>query len=203
MKKLAIIAAAFVATTTMSFAALSGSAHDFSDGVGKGNDAWNTSGEICKPCHTPHNAKENNNVIWSHDPSTTPTYQNYTSPTTGAQSGTVSATGTTKLCLSCHDGTTALDSYTGNTTGGTSLVSGDSSFVGQDLRNDHPIGVSLATSNTRDSSGYRATPTNSLPLFGGLVECASCHDVHNTSNQTSLLRVNNAASALCISCHTK
>ena len=34
------------------------------------------------------------------------------------------------------------------------------------------------------------------------VECASCHDPHSTTNPT-FLRVSNAGSGLCLTCHTK
>jgi predicted CXXCH cytochrome family protein len=39
------------------------------------------------------------------------------------------------------------------------------------------------------------------------VECGSCHDPHNSSsegtNQVAFLRTTNAASAVCVACHTK
>jgi predicted CXXCH cytochrome family protein len=39
-------------------------------------------------------------------------------------------------------------------------------------------------------------------LFTAKVECASCHDVHD-SGFPSLLVMDNAASALCLTCHDK
>ena len=39
-------------------------------------------------------------------------------------------------------------------------------------------------------------------LFGGLVECASCHDPHDNSNAPFLVMAN-TASALCLTCHDK
>lgn len=49
-----------------------------------------------------------------------------------------------------------------------------------------------------------------FPLYGGssaigagvIVECATCHDPHTPTNGT-FLRVSNARSALCLTCHTK
>lgn len=39
-------------------------------------------------------------------------------------------------------------------------------------------------------------------VTGPMVECASCHDPHSTTNGT-FLRVSNAASGLCLTCHIK
>ena len=46
--------------------------------------------------------------------------------------------------------------------------------------------------------------TFAAPIAGDLpsVECATCHDVHNSGNG-SFLRVSNARSALCLACHVK
>jgi predicted CXXCH cytochrome family protein len=42
-------------------------------------------------------------------------------------------------------------------------------------------------------------------LFDNKVECASCHDVHNTvsATATKLLLIKNDVSKLCLSCHSK
>jgi predicted CXXCH cytochrome family protein len=40
-------------------------------------------------------------------------------------------------------------------------------------------------------------------LFGGNVECASCHEVHNSAGQASLLVMDPVNSELCLSCHDK
>ena len=84
-----------------------GSSHDFS-----GQTAWNTSGEICKVCHTPHNAitTVTNAPLWNHQ-MTNATFQLYTSATMNATTG--QPDGSSKLCLSCHDGTVALENFGG------------------------------------------------------------------------------------------
>ncbi len=51
----------------------------------------------------------------------------------------------------------------------------------------------------------RGFPANGTAAAAGTypsVECASCHDPHNVTNAT-FLRVSNAASAVCLSCHVK
>ncbi|MDP3980444.1 MAG: cytochrome c3 family protein [Chlamydiota bacterium] len=119
--------------------------------------------------------------------------------------------GISKLCLSCHDGTVAIDSYGENT--GTAFMIG-SENVGTDLTNDHPISFTY-DSNLATTDGELNDPSVQVTalggtishdlLFNGKVECASCHDVHNTASEgnSKLLVINNAGSALCITCHNK
>ena len=115
-----------------------------------------------------------------------------------------------KLCLSCHDGTVAVDNF-GDQTGGTHFLSGNSS-IGTNLNDDHPISFTYDASLVSSDDGlYDPTTTNSGlggtiaqdMLIGGQVQCASCHDVHNSIGVEKLLRKTNAASALCLTCHNK
>ena len=192
-------------------AAITGSAHDFSA------TGW-SGGEICLPCHTPHNSKtgaDNLAPLWDHAV-TGSTFSVY--PHTF---GTLQATpgqpgGTSKACLSCHDGTVGLDAY-GTATTGTATIAATANF-GTDLSNDHPISFTydstLAGNDGElvDPSADGDTDANTvgafslfLPLFSGSLECGSCHDVHNTASagNASLLLVDNAGSALCLKCHVK
>ncbi len=177
---------------------ISGSAHDFS------SQDWNSTGQACIVCHTPHNATTDvsNVPLWNHDV-TSATFDLYSSSTLDGSIG--QPDGTTKLCLSCHDGTVAMDNF-GGTTSGTELLTG-SALVGTDLRDDHPVSISYnpaadaelhPVSDPIDGGGT----VNDL-LFDNNVECASCHDVHNTGGHASLLRISNEGSALCLSCHIK
>jgi len=177
---------------------IAGSAHDFS------SQDWNSSGEVCIVCHTPHNATTDvsNVPLWNHDV-TSATFDLYSSSTLDGTTG--QPDGTTKLCLSCHDGTVAMDNF-GGTTGGTELMTGDV-LVGTDLRDDHPVSISYNT--VEDAELHDVTDpidgggTVDDLLFSNNVECASCHDVHNTGGHASLLRISNEGSALCLSCHIK
>ena len=184
-------------------AQITGSAHDFS------SQGWGTN-EICQPCHTPHNASTTLPVVlWNHAV-TSATYTLYSSPTMNAQTG--QPDGVSKACLSCHDGTVALDSFGGST--GQNTIGGDANF-GTDLTNDHPVSFTYDNAlATTDGGLYQPTATNSGlggtiaadMLFGpgnDQVECASCHDVHNAANQDALLLKANTGSALCLTCHNK
>ena len=180
-----------------------GSEHDFS------SQGWGTN-EICQPCHTPHNASIALPVVlWNHEV-TAATYTLYTSGTMNATTG--QPDGVSRACLSCHDGTVALDSFGGST--GQNFIGGDADF-GTDLSNDHPVSFAYTDAlagidgglypPTTESSGLGGTIAADM-LFGDgsdQVECASCHDVHNAANLPSLLLKTNAGSALCLTCHAK
>ena len=182
------------------------SAHDFSQ------QTWNTTGEICVCCHTPHNADITvpDAPLWNHK-STTATFQLYASPTFNGAATITQPNGSSKLCLSCHDGTVALEDF-GTITNGTHFISGVNN-VGTDLRNDHPISfvydAALASADaglwnpTTHPSGIGSGTISQTMLFNNKLECASCHDVHNSTGIAHLLRKTNAASALCLTCHNK
>ncbi len=199
-------------------AGIIGSAHDFS------TSGW-ANGEICIACHTPHNSDADISApLWNRDLSTASyqTYQSIYNAPNGSifMQGTVHDPGTESLiCLSCHDGTIALDSFGGNTGGG-EYISG-TKLIGTDLSNDHPIGVewihqiiSFDDTPSEVCTGCHGSPVivpvdpenMPIPFFMNVdgsarVECASCHDIHNTSDNDFLLRKHNGGSALCKHCH--
>ncbi|MFZ4399134.1 MAG: cytochrome c3 family protein [Bacteroidales bacterium] len=187
---------------------IAGSSHDFS------TQTWNTSGEICIVCHTPHNANTSvlDAPLWNHTLSATASFTMYTSSTMNSTAG--QPDGSSKLCLSCHDGTVALENFGGVTTG-THLLTG-TTLLGSNLSNDHPISITydaaLATADgglhnpNTALSGLGGTIAANM-LIGGKMQCSSCHDVHNSAGGvpgvTSLLRKSNVGSALCLTCHNK
>ncbi|MDC0358953.1 cytochrome c3 family protein [Oligoflexia bacterium] len=198
-----LISFVLIGLPAVSFGDISGSDHDFS------NENWNNTGEICIVCHTPHNSDTTvtDAPLWNHQV-TAATFTLYSSSTLDATLG--QPDGSSKLCLSCHDGTVAVDNF-GGQTNGTQFVSG-SELIGTDLRNDHPVSftydTTLATTDgglydpATTNSGLGGTITQDL-LFTGKLQCASCHDVHNSTNLASLLRISNVASAFCLTCHDK
>lgn len=204
-----LLAVAGLLISGLATAQIVGSEHDFS------GQAW--TGEICNVCHTPHNADatvaSDAAPLWDHEV-TTSTFTTY-----GAgydmESTAGQPVGTSLLCLSCHDGTVALDSFGGRTpTAGT--IGGNANF-GTDLSNDHPIGVlytaaeiaadgelhPLTNTYTQPVTGASLTVGGGLLNGGSTVECSSCHDVHATNVSNVLLKVDNANSALCLACHDK
>ncbi len=199
----AAVVTAIMSLGTTSFAGIVGSAHDFSA------EAW-SGGRICIVCHTPHNADTSISEapLWNHE-LTTATFTLYSSPTLDATLGQPG--GASKLCLSCHDGTVAIDSFGGAT--GTEFITG-AALLGTDLANDHPISFTYDTAlATQDGelfdpatapSGLGGTIDDDM-LFEDMMQCASCHDVHNTVSEGNqkLLVIDNTGSLLCLTCHDK
>jgi hypothetical protein len=216
MRKLLILflaMALLAGLSAISFAEISGSVHDFS------TSAW-SGGQICLPCHAPHNvATPVIPPLWNHEV-TTATYIVYDSPTLDAGPLGQPA-GSTLLCLSCHDGTVAVDSFGGAT--GTFFIQGPSN-LGTDLSNDHPISfaynTTLATTDgglwdpaskevTIGSGGFTRSGTiQEVMLQDNQLQCASCHDVHNDFvaggiGGDPLLLISILSSELCLTCHNK
>lgn len=189
-----------------------GSAHDFS------MTGWGDTDEICIFCHTPHNADTTVALapLWNHELTTLNDFTVYSSATLDAVVD--QPDGVSILCLSCHDGTVAVDSFGGRT--GTRFITEDSRvYIGKDLSDDHPIsfvyddaladldGGLFHPSSTEVIIGSDKTKTGTITdimLFNDKVQCATCHDVHNTfTDGDNLLRISNTASGLCLTCHDK
>lgn len=127
---------------------LAGSAHDFVTGE---EYAIATIG-VCTFCHTPHRATQTK-LLWNHKLSTNASFSWDATETIG---GTLLPTnlktwvGTSKLCLSCHDGSVAIgDVYWWNSTAPAAPLETDtmlmhaSKVVGQNgnLAGTHPVGL--------------------------------------------------------------
>jgi predicted CXXCH cytochrome family protein len=215
----AVITAGLFGVSTSMAGTIDDSAHDFAGG------SWVSTDEICVVCHAPHDNAGTalaGGLLWNHSASTIgDAYTLYTGQDMSDTPG--QPTGTSKLCLSCHDGLIAIDSYGGSAGAvGASLADGvDAAFVGTDLSDDHPISFTYPTTSdpaTGDAEIYlpgttvtigdttQATGTiDDLLLDGGVLQCASCHDVHNTLAvaDTKLLYKSNVNSGLCLMCHNK
>lgn len=205
MKKLNVLLALalMLMFTQLASAQITGSAHDFS------SETWNTTGEICIVCHTPHNAMTgfDDAPLWNHE-LTNATFTLYATGTLDATMG--QPDGSSKLCLSCHDGTVALENF-GGVSGPGTTISGDA-LIGTDLSNDHPVSFTYNTALATDDgeladpslaqSGLGGTIDDDM-LISGKMQCSSCHDVHNTASINYMLLKSNSASALCLTCHVK
>ncbi len=193
------MAAALVGLPTVALAKISGSAHDLS--------AQSYTTEICNVCHTPHNADTTTAglaaPLWDHAITSTATFTVYSSATLNASMG--QPAGVSKLCLSCHDGSVALDAFAGSAGNVSNKMTGNA-MVGTNLANDHPVSFTYNTAlSSADGELFDPSSKTAVAdlLFSEKVECSSCHDVHNTANLPKLLAVNNTNSALCLTCHDK
>ncbi len=192
-----------------------GSRHDLSVGGGAASKATSET-QSCVFCHTPHNANPARQ-LWNHTASAA-TYTTYGS--SSFQSGTTAGTfntfggtrapqpaGSAKLCLSCHDGTIAVNATINN---GTIAMSGSafvpaSANLGADLSNDHPVSFSRNAANNQVSDPPAG---DSVRLETGTryVQCVSCHDPHTERTDATagkfLVKVNRG-SAVCVTCHKR
>lgn len=256
------------------------------------DSARNNYAEVCVYCHTPHTANITLDApLWNRTRLLGTVYQTYDLLGTSSLTQPVIQPGAQSLtCLSCHDGTIAVDSIinmpgsgqtniaamtthqeafldawapdaahtaAGATTSpthsgiGTTAPGGGggcqaachndalgigTSFqaflIGTDLRNDHPVGITLPTSGPAVSEFnapgatvgttryYDVNPANGrldkgeirfyANANGPAVECASCHDPHGvpasgpgTQFAPTFLRVTNVGSTVCLTCHNK
>jgi predicted CXXCH cytochrome family protein len=202
-------AAVLIALTAIPVFAISyksavvGSQHDMS--VTGGGPVKSAIGDACIFCHAPHNVQPNITPLWDHALSAQ-SYTAYTSTTytSGAQTP---ASGTSKLCLSCHDGTVAVGL---TVTQGLIATSGTMSVLDNltsNLSNSHPVSMQPADDGSLASS-LLATPSSTkdpaVLLVAGKVECTTCHDPHVPNNDTVLpmfLARSNSNGTLCLACH--
>lgn len=161
--------------------------------------------QVCIFCHTPHNASPVA-PLWNRSLSPQ-AYTVYNSRALDAKPG--QPTGSSKLCLSCHDGTIALGSVLSRPTpiqmsGGVTTMPAGSGNLGTDLRDDHPI--SFQFDSTLAAKDGRLRNPSGLPHEIRLdsnreLQCSTCHDAHNNAFGKFLV-VRNTNSELCVSCHT-
>jgi predicted CXXCH cytochrome family protein len=137
---------------------------------------------------------------------------------TQGQPGSVS-----RLCLSCHDGTVAVNEYGTDTQRSNSQGAGSHYIADQfkiggsgNLVNHHPIGFSyidvaqvddeIASPDTviNGLATKEMTTIRSLLYAGEMMECVTCHDVHNTKNEgETFLWKSDRNSGFCLTCHLK
>ena len=210
-----LIAILFLAS--FAYSGVKDTKHNFSSATYSPNAYFLGTQQVCVFCHTPHHADQNYGALLNHEINDAQAYDPYDSPTidmiqTSPHEGSI-------ICLSCHDGTIAVNSLNnlpgpeaaGNygIPGGPALdglgklTSVSNAFVGTDLSNDHPVGLTYDA--TLDTNFVNKTNNSDLYpdklLFDGLyVECSSCHDPHNNTYSNFLIESNDNSN-LCLRCH--
>jgi hypothetical protein len=224
---IALLAVCTIIIATSSMAdpeRITGSKHDLST-TGLIQDRALSETQICVFCHTPHGASPAV-PLWNHTLSqaTFQVYEGLDLEVTPDQP-TSADHFASAACLSCHDGTVAVNSLVNNPVGGTpgmgsgheltadfKLASTSNAYLDTDLRNDHPIAFNYDTSATNDAEiDTRANAvSHGVQFFGpdqDQMECASCHDVHKPGQESDgdapfLIRSNDG-SGMCLACHIK
>lgn len=191
MKALKILALLSILTVTSSFADITGSKHDLSTGSGGVAAAASGVDEICVFCHTPHAANTSfaGAPLWNKDNIATADggWTMY-GATVGGTSASANPSDSSKACLSCHDGVSAVNSivnapgsgFAGRggegvsgaseaqvaalTTGaGAAQTMADVSTdgvtnIGINLSNDHPVSIVYGGAKANAEDGTTATP---------------------------------------------
>ncbi len=200
---------------------IAGGAHDFTYAAGGGVNQANGDAATCISCHVRHSMPnspsgvEGTQVAWNDNLSAQSfSWSDATHTTGGTRLPNNLGTwgGSSKLCLSCHDGT----------------ISARSEYrPAGDLKGNHPVGVpypyrgapstynGITTGTEVELTHYVTMPPN-VKLFTQLgnsviegvqigatgIECASCHDVHNKNvRDRQLLR--DTKTQLCLDCHNR
>jgi predicted CXXCH cytochrome family protein len=219
-----------------------GTAHNGMNFTASPADSLN---RICIFCHSPHNTYRLSTApggsgplappefdylpLWNHLLPTNTVYIPYENgpgaPQTGAKASQAILNGmtpgsTSLLCLSCHDGSVAVNQYGNSAQPTTSQSTGVTTIagpyqIGKDkyLGNHHPIGfnyddVQAADVEIRNADTVMLTPTtfvrDHLYTGGANMECGTCHSVHNKGNAgETLLWRSDQNSELCLTCHDK
>ncbi len=194
-----VLLMAFVMHTSL-FGDIDSTKHNLSVS-GTGDITATGESEICIFCHTPHNSSPQM-PLWNRN-NLGQVYTPYTSSTIDGLPG--QPTGSSLLCLSCHDGTIALGDLISRDapiamTGG---LAGRRARLGTDLSDDHPVSIefteALAIADGRMHSPSTLTGPVKLDA-SGMVQCTSCHNPHK-DDYGKFLVMNDRTGLLCMSCH--
>lgn len=167
-----LLLAGLLGAGNQALAGIADTKHNLGSGGGAGQNKVSDTTEICVFCHTPHasnaTAATSGIPLWNKNlPGSS--YTTYASINSTTLDGAMLSTGSVSLaCLSCHDGTQAMDniinapgsggySATGGGATGLAYAWGTSprvdadgkltnaattlAMLGTDLSNDHPIGI--------------------------------------------------------------
>jgi predicted CXXCH cytochrome family protein len=157
---------------------IAGGPHDLAAGSALRTTNASINGQTCVFCHTPHGGSVSI-PLWNRNAPSGAAYQLYTSSTMSANTTAAQvASGVTGACMSCHDGTIAVDvlaglnglpfgpavtftrqstaksTYSNAAAGASNVMSGGLPFLGTDLRNDHPVAIVYETARAAAASSY-------------------------------------------------
>jgi len=175
--------------------------------------------EICKFCHIPHNSTAPV-PMWGQALSRA----QYQVPEIRSRGGSrvyvSQPDGSSRLCLSCHDGTVALGEVAGEAgpipmAGSQRLSPGQRGFIGTDLSGSHPISFVVpdgdaglvdtdADMGLRPLSAVQSDDHVRLDN-NGKMQCTTCHDPHSDrffqEGAVPRFWVKPTLMEVCITCH--
>jgi hypothetical protein len=178
-----------------------------------------TETQVCKFCHVPHSAIVPQ-PLWGHALSKV---ERYEVPVLrrgkGAPEPMPQPDGSSRLCLSCHDGTVALGDLGRSgghiaMGGAPRLERGRRGYIGTDLSGSHPISITLPEVDPGgQGSSDMGVRARSLVLAEGKVrldaagkmQCTTCHDAHSDryyeAGRVPRFWVLPTVDEVCLACH--
>lgn len=215
---LGVVAAALIASRVSASIVgypISGSKHDFKTTGYTGDGGTFVGHNKCGTCHAAHKVKKVS-PLWGRDNPTATGWIVWNGQDAGqALDGTENTaeflsaaelTGTgTGMCMSCHDGQTAIGTYKDAT--GTSVPvymrAAYRGTWGRALADMHPVGhvVPFGAPGWKAdlAAGNAASGSNVATEARGSVGCTSCHSMHNSENSSKILRGGDR----CLACHDR
>ena len=172
-------------------AVIAGGPHDLSNGSALRTSNATINSQTCLFCHAPHGGATST-PLWNRTAPTGASYQLYTSSTSDVTAtGAQIAGGGSGACMSCHDGTIAVDvllnvnglpfgpaasftrqgtaksTYGASGSGVSNLMNGGLPFLGVDLRNDHPVAIIYETARAATASEFVTQAINGAKITVG------------------------------------
>jgi hypothetical protein len=176
---------------------------------------------LCNFCHIAHKtantlqayANAPSIYLWNHTLSSVTSYGVYSSPSFDALGTDIADLGgqetVSNLCLSCHDGTVAVNSFYQAQSGlTTTAVYVDPSATVNNLAQTHPVNFTYSAQLATAAGLVVPASTSSVdgggvvPLFNGKMQCGTCHDPHNgTSHIFERPFPTQTSGTFCTYCH--
>jgi len=185
--------------------------------------------QVCIFCHTPHSANVAEQApLWNRAFSTVTNFQRYSSNTLQIRVNAAARTpalyaagaqpdGSSKLCLSCHDGVSKLGAILQGgtiimrggagsaTTGGGDVITGLASFnpsTNKMKNGHHPVSF-IYNATVRDAINAGKGTSYTLPsepaviLRNSKMQCTTCHDAHQNQSDDTKCYLNDGSVGDC------
>lgn len=179
-----------------------------------------TERQVCKFCHVPHNAVSPD-PMWGHSLSDAQYAVPEITVDTQSRGLAPQPDGSSRLCLSCHDGTVALGDIAGRQmpiqmSNPGALGKSRGSNLGTDLSGNHPISFKVKDVHDRrsdDASDFRYRSMQEIAGdreikldSQGKMQCTTCHDPHSDRHyrkgNVPRFWVKPTVDEVCLHCHS-